>query len=96
MSFLKMNKATYKITDVWIDDARVYARAEDGSIASYAFEKWPRLKNSTKEQLADYKLSYYGIHWPQLDEDLSFTGMFIDSGLCAISSPEETYYYNKL
>ena len=90
-----MSTVRYRIIEVWTDDARVYARAEDGSIASYAFEKWPRLKNATKEQLSDFKLSYYGIHWPQLDEDLSFTGMFIDSGLCAPSTPEETYYYKK-
>lgn len=95
MSILKMSKATYRITEVWIDDARVYARAEDDSVASYVFEKWPRLKNATKEQLADYELSYYGIHWPQLDEDLNFTGMFIDSGICDPSASEETYYYNK-
>lgn len=90
-----MSTSRYKIIEVWTDDARVYARAEDGSVASYAFSQWARLKNATKEQRDAFSLSYSGIHWPQLDEDLSFTGMFIDSGLCAPSTPEETYYYKK-
>lgn len=88
-----MNKESCRIINVWVDDTRVYARAEDGSTASYAFEQWNRLRNATKEQLKDFHLSRYGIHWPQLDEDLNFTGMFIDSGLCNAAVPEETYYY---
>ena len=52
-----------------------------------------RLKNATKEQRDFFSLSFSGIHWPQLDEDLSFTGMFINSGLCSPSTPEEAYYY---
>lgn len=88
-----MSTRRYRIIEVWTDESRVYARAEDGSVASYAFNQWDRLENATKEQRGAYFLSYSGIHWPQIDEDLSFTGMFIDSGLCAASTPEETYYY---
>lgn len=88
-----MSNKIKRIIDVWTDDLRVYARAEDGSVASYAFEQWERLKNATKEQRDFFSLSFSGIHWPQLDEDLSFTGMFINSGLCSSSTPEEAYYY---
>ena len=88
-----MSNKINRIIDVWTDDLRVYARAEDGSVASYAFEQWERLKNATKEQRDFFSLSFSGIHWPQLDEDLSFTGMFINSGLCSPSPPEEAYYY---
>ena len=88
-----MSNKINRIIDVWTDDLRVYARAEDGSVASYAFEQWERLKNATKEQRDYFSLSFSGIHWPQLDEDLSFTGMFINSGLCSPSTPEEAYYY---
>ena len=49
---------------------------EFGSKASYAFADWPRLANATKAQREDFYLSPCGIHWPQIDEDLSFSGMF--------------------
>ena len=78
------------IEKVWTDDERVYARTKDGLIASYAFSQWPRLKNATKEQRNDFHLSYDGIHWPRLDEDLSFEGMFHDAGLCGITPTEDS------
>ncbi len=35
----------------------------------------PRLARGTAEQLSRIELSPYGIHWPELDEDLSFAGL---------------------
>ena len=35
----------------------------------------PRLAAGTAEQLNRIELSPYGIHWPELDEDLSFEGL---------------------
>ena len=78
------------IEKVWTDDERVYARTKDGLVASYAFSQWPRLKDATKGQREDFQLSYGGIHWPQLDEDLSFEGMFHDAGLCEITPSEDS------
>ncbi len=34
-----------------------------------------RLENGTPEQLNNIKLSPLGIHWPELDEDLSLRGI---------------------
>ena len=34
-----------------------------------------RLAGGTPEQLSRIELSPYGIHWPELDEDLSFEGL---------------------
>lgn len=82
-----------RIIKVWTDDVRVYARTEDGLTASYSFDSWNRLKQATKEQRNDFFLSFSGIHWPQIDEDLSFTGMFIASGLCDKNAPEDSFYY---
>ncbi|MBX2899517.1 MAG: DUF2442 domain-containing protein [Cyclobacteriaceae bacterium] len=33
-----------------------------------------KLANATEKQLHQYKLSRTGIHWPELDEDLSLRG----------------------
>lgn len=35
----------------------------------------PRLAKATSEQLNNIELSPFGIHWPDLDEDLSFRGI---------------------
>ena len=73
-----MKKDLY-ITKVWVDDNYVYAETRDGLQAKYAFSDWNRLSKATPEQRRDFKLSYFGIHWPQIDEDLSFEGMFSDN-----------------
>ena len=35
----------------------------------------PRLARGTVEQLSRIEVSPFGIHWPDLDEDLSFRGL---------------------
>lgn len=35
----------------------------------------PRLAHGTSEQLNHMELSPCGVHWPELDEDLSFEGL---------------------
>lgn len=37
---------------------------------------FPRLKNASKSERKNYTFSPYGIHWQELDEDLSFEGFF--------------------
>ena len=34
----------------------------------------PRLSKGTAEQLGNIEISPFGLHWPALDEDLSFRG----------------------
>jgi hypothetical protein len=81
------------IETVWVDSERVYAKTKDGLVASYLFADWERLRNATQEQREDFYLSYYGIHWPQIDEDLSFEGMFTASGLCSRTESEDSVCY---
>ena len=82
-----------QIARVWVDDHAVYAETTDRLQASYEFSQWPRLRNATDAQRQDFYLSYYGIHWPQIDEDLNFEGMFHDAGLCDITSTEDSVCY---
>ena len=74
-----------KISHVWMDSSQIYAETSNGIQASYAFSDWPRLANATDEQRRDFQLSHFGIHWPQLNEDLSFEGMFRDNNLVLAS-----------
>lgn len=72
----KIDMENLTVCRVWTDMNRIYAETEEGITGSYMFCDWPRLASATSEQREDFHLSYYGIHWPQLDEDLSFGGMF--------------------
>ena len=81
-----------KIAKVWVDATHVYAETTDGLRAGYAFADWVRLANASDEQRSDFYLSYYGIHWPQIDEDLSFEGMFRDNNLCEGGSEDSVVY----
>ena len=35
----------------------------------------PRLSCGTPQQLNNIEVSHFGLHWPDLDEDLSFRGL---------------------
>ena len=80
------------ISRVWVDDTHIYAETTDGMRASYSFADWNRLANATSEQRKDFYLSYYGIHWPQIDEDLSYEGMFRDNNLIDPTTHPTTVY----
>lgn len=83
----------YRINKVWVDEAHVWAETANGWKANYPFAKWRNLAKATQEQRKNFLLSRYGIHWPELDEDLCFEGMFVDAGLCKFSDGEDAIYY---
>lgn len=83
-----------RIDRVWVDAEGVYAVTEDGVQAGYRFDRWPRLAAATAEQRADFYLTYGGIHWPQVDEDLSFEGMFAEAGHCQRTATEDRVYWD--
>ena len=46
-----------------------------GEVVSFPVEVSERLKTGTPEELSEIELSPFGLHWPQLDEDLSIRGI---------------------
>lgn len=82
-----------QIEKVWIDATSVYAMTTDGKIAKYDFEQWPALRCANEAQRKDFYLSYSGIHWPQIDEDLSFEGMFANANLCQRTATEDSVFF---
>lgn len=76
----------HRVKRVWTDDKAVYAETYDGLTASYNFSEWKRLADATPEQRNNFYLTYSGIHWPEIDEDLSFEGMFASCGLCSLTA----------
>lgn len=68
--------AEMKIERVWLTDTAVWIRTNEGKEACELFADYPRLRYATKEQLVDFTTDEFGIHWEELDEDLSFEGFF--------------------
>ncbi len=60
-------------------DGELVVRLEDGRTISVPLEWFPRLRDATPAQLADWRLiaQGIGIHWTQLDEDLSVRGLLM-------------------
>jgi hypothetical protein len=51
----------------------------DGREISVPLEWFPRLRNAKKKQLENFRLigGGVGIHWEELDEDLSVAGLLV-------------------
>ena len=65
-----------KITKIWLTEDAIWIRTSSGKEACEKFNDYPRLRYATKEQRANYEADKYGIHWEDIDEDLSFDGFF--------------------
>ena len=61
-----------KIVEIWFDKDYIYGRDEDGNTYRQSLLWYPRLKAADDEQKAQYRFGLGGIHWRNLDEDISF------------------------
>lgn len=66
-----------KLTKVWIENDYLYGLGDDGKTYRQSLLWYRRLVNATPEQQANYELEPFGVHWNELDEDISYQG-FID------------------
>lgn len=65
-----------KVEKIWLTDDAVWIRTADGKEACEKFIDYPRLRYATVEQRANYEADEIGLHWEEIDEDLSFEGFF--------------------
>lgn len=61
-----------KITKLWFADGRIFIETDKGDTLSQSLKWYPRLENATPAQREAYRLSPMGIHWADIDEDVSF------------------------
>jgi Protein of unknown function (DUF2442) len=69
--------ADLRVKAVAFDTDRLSVELMDGRAISVPLVWFPRLANATPEQRANFEVAGggYGIHWPEIDEDLSTEGM---------------------
>ena len=74
--FKKGGKNESEVNRVWLDDYAVWIELKYGRRVKEDFADYSRLASSTPSQRKNFRLSHFGIHWPELAEDLSFEGAF--------------------
>ena len=68
-----------KIINVSIDNDTIAVDLEDGRTVLAPIGWYPRLAYGTPAERGNFKISGagYGIHWPDLDEDISVEGLLL-------------------
>ena len=69
--------ADERVADVSFDADRLIVDLMDGRTISVPLAWYPRLHGATPAQRTHWEIAGggYGIHWPEIDEDLSTQGM---------------------
>jgi hypothetical protein len=58
------------------EEGFIIIRMDSGVEIRFPINKNIRLKHDTPKELNNIQISPFGLHWPDLDEDLSFRGLF--------------------
>lgn len=66
-----------RVNGVRFEDGRLIVDLADGRTIAVPVAWYPRLAEATPEQRANWEVAGagYGIHWPDVDEDLSTEGL---------------------
>jgi hypothetical protein len=69
--------ADERVADVRFEDDRLIVDLADGRTIAVPVAWYPRLEGATSAQRAHWEIAGagYGIHWPEIDEDLSTEGL---------------------
>jgi hypothetical protein len=68
-----------RIVNVTVTDDTLMVDLEDGRTISVPVSWYPRLAYGSPEERANFQISGagYGIHWPDLDEDVGVEGLLL-------------------
>lgn len=70
-----MNTLVDKVKSAAYREGYIVVCMESGVEIRFPVSGNPRLSGGTTEQLNNIEVSPFGLHWPDLDEDLSFRGL---------------------
>lgn len=68
-----------RITKIWFDDNKIYGLTDDGRTRWQSLLYYSRLQSATDSQRLNYHIGAFGIHWPDVDEDISFESFEYDN-----------------
>ena len=70
-----MNSLIDKATSAEFVAGQIVVRFTSGLEVRFPITKSHRLSKGTPAELSHIEISPFGLHWPELDEDLSFAGI---------------------
>jgi hypothetical protein len=75
MTTLEIDVGDLQATSVEFTKDELVVTLADGRRIATPLDWYPRLKDATAKQRANFEIMPMGIHWPDLDEDLGIAGM---------------------
>jgi len=72
-----LSKTDARAVDVWFDEEMLHVRLADGREVGVPVKWFPRLENASPSDREHWRLigDGIGIHWENLDEDISVRGL---------------------
>ncbi len=83
--------ADERVVDVSFDQDTLSVRLKDGRTISVPLAWYSRLFHATEKQRRNWKIAGggYGIHWPDIDEDISTEGLLRGAPAPVSNQPKE-------
>ena len=77
-------------TSVRFDDVTMWVELTDGRTIGVPLAWFPRLLHASPEQRRQYRVSVtgQGLHWEELDEDISVKGLLAGRGDMTVRRPD--------
>ena len=69
-----------RVSDVRVDDHVLPVDLQDGRTISVPLAWFPRLLKATPAQRQRFEMSRTGLHWEEIDEDISIAGLLAGRG----------------
>ncbi|MDR1458882.1 MAG: DUF2442 domain-containing protein [Bacteroidales bacterium] len=66
-------------TKLWFIDDNIFIETDDGRTLWQSMLYYKRLMNASQEQRNNYVIGGFGIHWEDIDEDVSFDSFEYDN-----------------
>ena len=67
-----------RIIEIWFDANYIYGKDETGKKYKQSLLWYPKLREASDEERSQYIFGMGGIHWRELDEDISFESFEYD------------------
>lgn len=61
-----------KIKEIWFDADYIYGKDDNEHVYKQSLLWYPKLRKASEEERGKYSFGFSGIHWRNLDEDISF------------------------
>jgi len=66
--------------NIRFDNDSMWVSLSDGRTVGVPLVWFPRLMNATEAERSNYSISQSGLHWENLDEDISIAGLLAGKG----------------